>query len=172
MDEFCFQKLWDIVFDRFFSDAQFENRKKVVSEFSTHRTLAFFLEVPFQNILSLLRIYRQKTGLECPYFASRSSETSHSIYFFPVLNLKMEKKSFRKFQPIESGAQFKKSKRSRKQKFFYSETSPDWMSLKFQNDCFSVFKLRTGQKDFECDVPDGRSNPGFCLCNSVFYVVL
>ena len=117
MDAFCFQKLWDIVFDRFFSDAQFENGKKVVSEFSTHRIRAFFLEAPFLDILSLLRIYRQKTGLECPYFASRSSETSHSIDFFPVLNLKMEKSRFGSFNQSNPVLNLK-NRKNREKNFF------------------------------------------------------
>lgn len=41
--------------------------------------------------------------LEMPNFASRSSEASHSIGFFPVLSLKMEKKPFRSFKLNESG---------------------------------------------------------------------
>jgi len=129
MDAFCFQKLWDIVFDRFFSDAQFENGKKSGFGIFNPSNPGFFLEAHFLEILSLLRIHKQKTGCKWQCFASRSSETSDSIDLFPVLNLKMEKKSFRKFQPIESGAQLKKSKKSRK-KTFLPRNKPGFCGLK------------------------------------------
>ena len=42
MTGFCFQKVWDIAFDRFFYGAQFENGKKVVPEFSTYQIRVCF----------------------------------------------------------------------------------------------------------------------------------
>ena len=50
-------------------------------------------------------------------------------------------------------------------KIFDSEKSQDLIGLKFQNDIFSVFKLSTGKKPVECDVPElleakcGHSRP-------------
>ena len=90
-------------------------------------------------------------GLEWPHFASRSSGTSHSTGFFPVLNLKTGKKSFRNFKPIESWL-FSKSKKNFP--VFDFEKSQDSMGLKFRNDFFSIFKLSAIKKPIECDVSE------------------
>ena len=84
-----------------------------------------------------------QNGLEWPHFTSRTSGTSHSIGFRSVLNLKTEKKSFRRFQPIESGLVCE-------QIFFFAifsifcpEKSPYSMGWKFRKFFFSIFKLST-----------------------------
>ena len=74
------------------------------------------LEKQFDTMTNLQKV------LEWPHFASRSSGTSHSIGFFPELNLKTEKKSFRHFKPIESGLVLEQN---RNFSIFFSETSPD-----------------------------------------------
>ena len=70
----------------------------------------------------MVKISQLQKGLGKPHFASRSSETSHSIGFFSVLNLKTEKKPFRNFKPIESGHLSELKKHFI---VFYSERSPD-----------------------------------------------
>ena len=63
----------------------------------------------------------------------------------------MEKKSFRNFQPIESGIVFEQKI---KKKTFAQKKIPDSMGWKFRNDFFSICKLSTGKKPVEYDVPD------------------
>ena len=85
-----------------------------------------------------------------------------------MLNLKIEKKSFRNFQPVESGlVSEQKSFFSRFFRFFKLSTGFDW--LKLPKRLFSIFKLSTGKKSIECDVSElleakyGHSKPVFCL---------
>ena len=107
--------------------------------------LSFFFKMPIH-----------KNGLKWPHVASRTSGTSHSISLFPKLNLRMKRKSFRNFTLIESGLVSEKKIENFYLFFFrfFSETSPDSMSLKFRNDFFSIFKLSSGNKSIECDVPE------------------
>ena len=89
-----------------------------------------------------------KNGLEKLQIAPRRSGTSHSTSFFPGLNLKMEKKSFRNFQPIKSSLFLRK-------KFFLLDfLLRNNSGFYGRNDFFSVFKLSAGKKPVECDVPD------------------
>ena len=53
----------------------------------------------------------------------------------------------------EEGGVKKKFTKNRK-KTFCSQTSPDSMGWKFWNDFVFIFKLSTGQKPIECDVPE------------------
>ena len=104
--------------------------------------------------LILKKMTNFQNGLEWPHFTSRTSGTSHSIGFCPVLNLKTGKKISEIFNSSNPGFFMgEKSKKSRK-KTIFSQRSPDLMGWKFRNDFFSIFKLSTGQKPIECDVPE------------------
>ena len=80
-------------------------------------TISCLLKRPPPSPLIFERIINFQNGLKWQHFASRTSGTSHTIGFCPVLNLKTDKKSFRNFQLIESGLV------SDYFRFFHSETS-------------------------------------------------